>query len=46
MELTWVRQRMGIVHLDVMDTIFHSGDAWIEIVRRLSTEVSAVLYSE
>ena len=24
----WVHQRMGIMHSDVMDTVFHSGDAW------------------
>ena len=23
-----VRQGMGIMHSDVMDTVFHSGDAW------------------
>ena len=28
METTGVRQGMGIMHSDVMDTVFHSGDAW------------------
>ena len=28
METTGVRQGMGIMYLDVMDTVFHSGDAW------------------
>ena len=31
-----VRQGMGIMHSDVMDTVFHSGDAW-------NAEVSTVL---
>ena len=25
---TVVRQGMGIMHSDVMDAVFHSGDAW------------------
>ena len=28
MGTTGVRQGMGIMHLDVMDTVFHSGDSW------------------
>ena len=28
METTEVDQGMGIMHSDVMDTVFHSGDAW------------------
>ena len=28
METTGVRHGMGIMHLDVTDTVFHSGDAW------------------
>ena len=28
MDSTRVRQGMGIMHSDVMDTVFHSGDAW------------------
>ena len=28
METTGVRQGMGIMHSDVMDTVFHSGNAW------------------
>ena len=32
---------MGILHLDVMDTVFHSGDAW-----DLSAEISVALRSE
>ena len=24
----WCRQGMGIMHLDVLDPFFHSGDAW------------------
>ena len=28
METTGVNQGMGILHSDVMDTVFHSGDAW------------------
>ena len=28
METTGVRQGMGMMHLDVMVTLFHSGDAW------------------
>ena len=28
METTVIRQGMGIMHLDVVDTVFHSGDAW------------------
>ena len=28
METTGVRQGMGIMQSDVMDTVFHSGDAW------------------
>ena len=28
METTGVRQEMGIMHSDVMVTVFHSGDAW------------------
>ena len=28
METTWVRHVMGIMHLDVKDTVFFSGDAW------------------
>ena len=28
METTGVSQGMGIMHSDVMDTVFHSGDVW------------------
>ena len=28
METTGVRQRMGIMHSDGMNTVFYSGDAW------------------
>ena len=28
METTWVNQGMNIMHLGVLDTVFHSGDAW------------------
>ena len=28
METTRVRRRMGIMHLDGMGIVFHSGDAW------------------
>ena len=28
METTGVRQGMETMHLDVMGTVFHSGDAW------------------
>ena len=31
METTGVRQGMGIMHSDVMDTVFLSGDAWDSI---------------
>ena len=41
METTGARQGMGIMHLDVMDTVFHSGDAWDSM-----PDVSAVLFSE
>ena len=41
---TGVRQGMGIMHSDVMDTVFHSGDAW-DYAIKLSSEVSAVLRS-
>ena len=28
LETSGVSQRMGIMHLDVMDNVYHSGDAW------------------
>ena len=28
METTGIHQEMGIMHSDVMDIAFHSGDAW------------------
>ena len=49
METTGVRQGMGIMHSDVMDTVFLSGDAWDSIpliFLKLGAEVSAVLGSE
>ena len=24
----WGPSRNGIIHMDIMDTVFHSGDAW------------------
>ena len=46
METTGVRQGMGIMHSDVMETIFLSDDAWDSYTIKLSAEVSAVLRSE
>ena len=43
METTGVRQGMGIMHSDVMDTLFHGGGAWDFYAIKLSAEVSAVL---
>ena len=43
METTGVCQGMGIMHSDVMDTIFHSGDAW-DYAIKLSAEVAVVLH--
>ena len=37
---------MSIMHLDVMDTVFHSGDASGLYAIKLSAEVSAVFSSE
>ena len=45
METTGVRQRIDIMHSDVVDTIFQSGDAGDYSIK-LSAEVSPVLRSE
>ena len=45
METTGVCQGMNIIHSNVMDTVFHSGDAKLYAIK-LSVEVSAVLCSE
>ena len=37
-------QGMGIMYLDVIDTVFHSGDTW-DLCHKISAEVSAVLCS-
>ena len=39
MESIGVRQGMIIMHSDVMDTVFHSGDAWDSNALKLSSEV-------
>ena len=41
MKTIGVRQGMGIMHSDVMDTVFHSGDAWDSNALKLSVEVSS-----
>ena len=46
MKTTGVRQGMGIMHSDVMDTVFLSGDARDSNALKLSAEVAAVLRSE
>ena len=46
MKTTGVRQVMGIMHSDVMDTVFHSVDAIGLYAIKLSAEVSADLRSE
>ena len=46
MKTTYVRQGMIIMRSDVMDTIFHSADAWDYNAIKLSSEVSLVLPSE
>ena len=33
METTGVRQGMGIMHSDVMYTVFQSGDAWDRVLK-------------
>ena len=45
METTGVHQGMIIMHSGVMDTVFHSGDAW-DYANKLGVEVSAILRSE
>ena len=33
METTGVRQGMIMMHLGVMDTVFHSGDEWFRVLK-------------
>ena len=45
METIVVCEGMGLMHSNVMDIIFHSGDAW-DYAIKLSAQVSTVLCSE
>ena len=46
MKTIGVRQGMSIMDSGVMDTVFHSGDAWDSVPYKLSVELSAVLRSD